>query len=154
HAHLELSGIEIAPQSSFAGWIRALVAARRARDEELAQDARAGADRLLAGGTTLVGDIDATRAGDRGLSAHPIRRRVYREALEGGDPARDARVLEPLQRARARRARDLVGVSPHAPYTISPPLFEALGRLARARRAWIAIHWAETREEIAWLADG
>ncbi|MFN0242038.1 MAG: amidohydrolase family protein [Planctomycetota bacterium] len=155
HAHLELSGLALATPASFADWIRALIAARGARaPDELGRDARAGADRLLATGTTVVGDIDATGAGATSLARHPLRRRVYREVLDGGDVARTAAVLESLERARTCRARDYSGIAPHAPYTLSPALFDALGRLARARHAWTSIHWAETREETAWLARG
>jgi cytosine/adenosine deaminase-related metal-dependent hydrolase len=48
----------------------------------------------------------------------------------------------------------LEGLAPHAPYTVSESLFRELGRRARRTRSWTTIHWAETREEVEWLADG
>ena len=157
HAHLELSGLagRVARGRAFSDWIRALIAARGTRTaRQMVNDARAGAERLLATGTTLVGDIDSSRAIASGVRGLPLSVRCYREALDAGDDARVPRVMQRLSAPRVRQARLYEGLSPHAPYTISARLWSELGRLALRRRAHVAIHFAETREELAWLADG
>jgi cytosine/adenosine deaminase-related metal-dependent hydrolase len=162
HAHLELSGLGArvpagdAPRDgSFTAWIRALLAARAQRGTDgLRDDARAGALRLLASGTTLVGDVDSSGAvgpATRGLS---LRVRRYREVLDAGDPARTAAALKTLARRGRKSARLFDGISPHAPYTISAGLWTELGRVCRARRAHVMIHFAETAEETEWLEHG
>jgi cytosine/adenosine deaminase-related metal-dependent hydrolase len=45
-------------------------------------------------------------------------------------------------------------VSPHAPYSVSPKLYQSVANLARARRIRLATHLAETRQELEFLANG
>lgn len=157
HAHLELSGLagEVSAQGTFTDWIRALLAARgRYSAGDLARAARSGAQRLLATGTSLVGDIDSSGAiesGARGLALRVLR---FREALDAGDATRAPAVIERLRRPAVRRRRFHEGLSPHAPYTVSRELGSELGRLARIQRARVAIHFAETSEESDWLERG
>ncbi len=46
------------------------------------------------------------------------------------------------------------GISPHAPYTVSPALLSQLISLACKRDMPIAMHLAESREEVEFLAQG
>jgi cytosine/adenosine deaminase-related metal-dependent hydrolase len=160
HAHLELSGLagRVAPgdgDGAFTGWIRALLAARAERGVGgLRADARSGALRLLASGTTLVGDVDSSGAIASACRGLPLRVRRYREALDAGDPARTGDALKRLARPRHANRWLFEGISPHAPYTISAELWSALGRLCRARRAYVMIHFAETPQETEWMARG
>lgn len=157
HAHLELSFCErlLAPGRSFPDWISALLERRRsAAAPEVERALCAGADRLLASGTTTVGDIDSSGLAARVLASHPLRSVVYREALDLGDPERRRVVLAQLARALPRRERRLEGLSPHAPYTVSVELLRALGAIARRRKVPVSMHWAETPEEREWMEHG
>jgi cytosine/adenosine deaminase-related metal-dependent hydrolase len=157
HSHLELSGLcgRLPRDGAFADWIRALLAERRSRDPAtIAGDVRSGADRLLASGTTCTGDIDSSGAVASSLRGHPLRLRLYREVLDAGDPARTSAALGALDAKMRRTARIERGLSPHAPYTVSEPLFHELARRARRHRWPLSIHWAETRDENEWLERG
>jgi len=157
HAHLELSGLagRLSGDGPFPDWIRALIAERAGEaPASLEAAARAGAARCLATGTTTVGDVDSTGASERALAVGALRVRLYREALDGGDPSRVPEALAALERPFPRSRTLLGGVSPHAPYTVSAPLWLELGRLARRRRLPVTVHWAETREECEWLTAG
>src|SRR5207244_6671583 len=66
-----------------------------------------------------------------------------------GELAAAVRRLRPLATGRAR-----LGVSPHAPYTVSEPLYRATAELARRERLPVAVHLAESREETALVRDG
>jgi cytosine/adenosine deaminase-related metal-dependent hydrolase len=101
-----------------------------------------------------VGDIDSSGSSENSLPRTPIRARVYREVLDAGDPTRAAAVIARAARAFARSPRVNPGLSPHAPYTVSPDLLRAAGELARRRRWPVCVHWAETEEEIEWLSQG
>jgi aminodeoxyfutalosine deaminase len=154
HAHLELTGLrgKLAGGSEFVPWIRELIALKAKRSAEtLARDARAGAWRCLETGTTCVGDIDSTGAGLRGLRGHPLRARIYREALDAGDPARTDSVLRALRKPLARSERRWEGFAPHAPFTVSAELLRGIQELADARSLPVTVHWSETGEELDWL---
>jgi cytosine/adenosine deaminase-related metal-dependent hydrolase len=115
---------------------------------------RDGAARLVAGGTTAVGDIDASGAAESALPRTPLRARVYREALDAGDPARATAALARASRSFTPSDRILPGLSPHAPYTVGGELLRSLRTLSVRRRWPVAVHWAETEEETLWLAHG
>src|SRR3989442_15580156 len=47
-----------------------------------------------------------------------------------------------------------VGVSPHAPYTVSAPLYRAVAAYARREGLPIAVHLAESKEETQFVRAG
>src|SRR5437588_264844 len=53
-----------------------------------------------------------------------------------------------------RTVRARLGVSPHAPYTVSEPLYRAVAAFARREALPLAVHLAESREETALVRDG
>jgi 5-methylthioadenosine/S-adenosylhomocysteine deaminase len=62
--------------------------------------------------------------------------------------------LERLDAARSAPDRVRLGVSPHAPFTVSAQLFEHVADLSIARQLPMAIHAAESEAERAFLRDG
>jgi len=154
HAHLELSALRgrVPAGRSFAAWIGALLRARGAsQTQDLAAGARDAADELLAGGTTLVADVDSLGLCARALRGHALRRIPFHELLDARDPARTDPALRRVRAALRARAPLGHGLSPHAPMTVSFALAATSGVLARTRRARLMIHWAETPEEERWL---
>jgi len=154
HTHLDLGALGRRPRS-FPAWIRAVVRAR-AEDTPSVLVARVGAGAMecLAGGTTAVGDIDAT-----GTTAGIARRLgprivVYREVLDAWNPQRTAAALEAVRSPRRPTRLVLPGLSPHAPYTTSAALLAGVARRARPSGLRLAIHWDETPEERDWLEHG
>jgi cytosine/adenosine deaminase-related metal-dependent hydrolase len=163
HAHLELGGLgaELPGGGGFTAWVGALLAARGARSPAaLRAGARRDAARLLATGTTAIGDVDTTGAGLAAALARrasgPPRPRVvlYREVLDAWDPRRTAAALAGVRCALRRRVDLVEGISPHAPFTASPDLLRAAAALARRRSLPIAVHWSESEDERAWLERG
>ena len=156
HAHLELGGLagRLPSTEGFVSWIRAMIDLRRGgRLLDPARAVRAGAERLLASGTTTMGDI-ASEARSTRASRAGLRSVVYREVLDAADPKRTARAMGRVRNALAPRALRREGLSPHAPYTTSEDLLREVARLARRRRAPLTVHWAETPEEGRWLREG
>ena len=156
HAHLELSGLEgRLPRRPFLDWVQAVIAARAQRPAaRLADDAVRGAAALTAAGTTLVGDVDSSGAALAAGSRIQTRLVVHRELLDARDPARTEAALARVARALPARRRRFEGLSPHAPHTVGEDLLREAATLARGRRLPVAVHWAETLEEVRWLADG
>ncbi len=157
HAHLDLTALagRVSARQGFGAWVSELLEERAATSaEELTRGVRTGADRLLATGTSWVADIDTTRLAPPVLADHALGAVVMREVLDAGDPTRSDAAMAEVSQPLAERAGLLEGLSPHAPFTVSPPLFSRLGALAAERRIPVAIHWSETEAEIRWLADG
>jgi aminodeoxyfutalosine deaminase len=159
HVHLEFSELSepLQPARPFADWLRALLAYRRRRgDAERA--IRIGLEESRQRGTIAVGDID-TRGNPNqyptGGGAHVL---AFRELL-GLDPATVALQLGTGQEfLEYPRGRDLPGLhrglSPHAPFTVHPRLLDGAVALALKCQAPLAIHLAETRDELECLASG
>ena len=157
HAHLELHGLHgrMPADQGFSAWVGTLLAARAARSKsELERDADRGAARLLATGTTTVGDIDSTGAGLRSAnSGRGPTRILYREILDAWDPTRTAAALAGVARGLPRRRGVIEGLSPHAPFTTSTALLQGAAQVAARRRLPVTVHWSESGEEVRWLEE-
>ncbi|PYP68061.1 MAG: hypothetical protein DMD36_13780, partial [Gemmatimonadetes bacterium] len=86
-------------------------------------------------------------------------RGIYYQEVFGPDPAKCTASIAEMERALSRlsplaSSHLRLGVSPHAPYTVSEPLYRAVAAFARRERLPIAVHLAESREETALVRDG
>ena len=132
---------------------------RRQEPEEAKTAAAAAVARLAATGTTGVGDIASVTVAQAPLLASGLRVRLDLELL-GLDPARAdlalGRLADRYQAVAAARPVGplALGVSPHAPYTLSDRLWERLAAWRRTHPAPLTVHVAESRAEVALLAYG
>ena len=155
HTHLEFSQLR-RPMGgagmSLPDWIRLVIGERgrgdRSREESLAN----GVAESLRAGVTTVGDISTCSAAAPLGCIDAVR---FHEVI-GFSRARAesalAAALERMDGAEDHQAA--FGISPHAPYTVSPPLLGQLVRLARERDMPMAMHLAESPEELEFLASG
>lgn len=154
HTHLELTALRgFLEDLDFARWIVRLNGVKRAvldRDRML-DAARFGlVEGLRAGITTYADTCDSGVALDAMLEAG-VRGIMYQEVF-GPDPAvRDRSLAELKDKIHAMRPRETplvrVGVSPHAPYTVSDALYEAVSDYARRENLPVAVHIAESEVE-------
>ncbi|HUQ83825.1 MAG TPA: amidohydrolase family protein [Gemmatimonadaceae bacterium] len=154
HTHLELTVMRgFLEDLAFRTWIGRLTRARRAvlSFDALVDSSRVGiAEGLLAGITTYA-DTTESGAPFHAMRQVGVRGIAYQEVF-GPDPAQCAESLAGL-RAKVEGLRhnesDLVrvGVSPHAPYSVSDALFEATARFARTESLPIAVHVSESEDE-------
>jgi 5-methylthioadenosine/S-adenosylhomocysteine deaminase len=160
HTHLELTGFEdAAPETGFPEWIRRIRALKAARspDEYLAAARRGIADCWAAGVTTIAetGDSGAVFAALVEMDASGI---VYQEVFGPHPDQLDESLsglrtrLDAMRSSATGRAR--LGVSPHAPYTVSGPLYRAVAALAREEGLPIAVHLAESQAETDLVTGG
>jgi cytosine/adenosine deaminase-related metal-dependent hydrolase len=161
HCHLESSllGGLLAP-AGFGAWLGRFLRLRaRIPLEDYAVAARHGALRALRAGTTTLADSGPTGAGAAAMAEVGLGGAVHLEAFgtaEGAEAERAAAAVadavEALDADAGPRVR--VGLSPHAPYTVGPALWHALGRQpAVADRPW-ATHLAESADEDRVVAHG
>jgi len=160
HTHLELTHLAGKnAEREFAAWIRTLRALKDATTpEEFSRSAEQGVRDAWAAGVTCVADTGSTGAPLEAL-ARLGGRGIYYQEVFGPDPAQCAASMAELDRALARLSPLAssplsLGVSPHAPYTVSEPLYRAVADLARRERWPLAMHLAESRAETELVRDG
>lgn len=156
HTHLELTAYagQLAP-APFWSWVARLIKLRRrpGRLERERQGVCDGADQSLRAGVTCVGDISRENVAWDALKALPIRKVCFVELLTLADqPPRNPRELRAAVDTVAEDELLTTGISPHAPYSVSEVQIRAAIELAdELHRPWCT-HWAETRQEVAFLA--
>ena len=160
HTHLELTAMRgFLEDLSFPEWIARLQRAKTTvlTPESMLDSAKLGiAEGLLAGITTYADTCDSGVALEA-MRAMGVRGVMYQEVF-GPDPdAADDAIASLESKIDVHRSNESahvrLGVSPHAPYTVSDQLFERVGDLARELRLPMAIHIAESAEEDAYVRD-
>ena len=156
HTHLEFSNLAEPlgePGVPLADWVGEVVRFRQSDRYAPGQAVRLGLQECLASGTTALGEIAQV-----GWQAGPF---------ETGMP--DATVFlewigltaERMAQNRIEAERHLAvassgwrpGLSPHAPYSVHPALVHRAVALSAERRVPVAMHLAESREEIELLGS-
>jgi 5-methylthioadenosine/S-adenosylhomocysteine deaminase len=160
HTHLELTGLDgQAPETDFRDWILAIrrIKSLRTAAEYLAS-ARQGVHDCWAGGVTTIADTGDSGSVARVLAELGGSGVIYQEVF-GPHPGQCAESLTGLERclsdlAAQVKGRIRLGASPHAPYTVSGPLFAQTAIWAREHGYPLALHLAESKEEVAFVRDG
>lgn len=158
HTHLEFSDLAapLPAEGTFADWIRSVIAYRRGRTATVAEALAAGLRESAAAGVTTLGEIATAGWNDQIVDADAPRTVAFREAI-AIDPTTMTRIESEVRDHLAemrQHSHVVAAVSPHAPYSVHPDLFQRLVSLARRSRAPLAFHLAETREELELLANG
>jgi len=162
HTHLELThlgGGRKHEEAEFLTWIRRVRELKEQTSADAFYEAAvAGVRDCWARGVTCIAETGSTGAVMRALHDLGGRGIVYQEVF-GPDPKRCAESMADLESTvrplrRLATSQLLLGVSPHAPYSVSAPLYEAVGAYARRERLPVAVHIAESKEETALLHDG
>ena len=160
HTHLELTAMRgFLEDLDFRRWILRLTNARRAvldRDA-LLDSARYGLEEGIRAGITSYADTSESGVVMQAMREAGVRGIMYQEVF-GPDPRQSAESIAGL-REKISGLRYLetplvrVGVSPHAPYTVSDDLFRATTELARELALPMAVHIAESALEQQLVVD-
>ena len=160
HTHLELTVMRgFLEELPFVEWIGTLTRARRdvLDDAALLDAARLGIREGLLAGVTTFADTGFSGTPMRALVESGARGVVFQEVF-GPAPGQRAESLAGLQAAVAR-LREIetplvrVGVSPHAVYSVHEDLIVDVCAWAVAEGLPIAMHLAESREEMEFLRE-
>lgn len=167
HAHLEFSDLAapIQPPTPFTQWIRNLMAYRRERTRPIDELVRDGLREAAQTGTGVIGEIAAgdwaapldgdTLIGD---SPNVVAFReligLLAEQADGQIELAGQHISECRQLASERGANLIPALSPHAPYSVSPDLFQQAVELARSESVPLCMHLAETPAELELLDRG
>jgi 5-methylthioadenosine/S-adenosylhomocysteine deaminase len=160
HSQLELTGHDgKVTEEDFPAWIAHLTRHwKERRPEEYLEAARAGIRDSWTRGITTVADCGATGSVLQALNELGASGIAYHEVF-GPDPAQADTALEAwaLRLAELRRfetPRVRLGASPHAPYTVSGPLYRLATAHARKEKLPIAVHIAESPLEDDLVRNG
>ena len=161
HCHLELTAMRgFLDGLAFREWVVRLTSARRAVLDApaLLDAARLGVEEGVRAGVTTFADTGDSGGGFDAMLEYGVRGICYREVF-GPDPAQCERALAELrEKVEAMRVRETplvrAGLSPHAPYTVSDPLYRATVALARELAVPVAVHIAESLPETELVAAG
>ena len=153
HTHLDLSDVREplgSPGMAFVGWLRAVIDYRLVTPVS-PRAVPVGLRESLRQGTTAIGDISQTEPPDR-QGEQPGPDVTSFLELIAPTPSRIAsqlaRAQQHIQAAGGSGAWH-AGLSPHAPYSVHPDLLSAVVALSVRRHVPIAMHLAESREELA-----
>jgi cytosine/adenosine deaminase-related metal-dependent hydrolase len=160
HTHLEFSDLHQPlgrPGMRLADWIRLVIAERGQRREETADAIQAGLRESIAEGVLALGEIVGASGSEEPYSLLLAPCSLLFFEVIGFSRARAASVLKSLEErldVLLRSRAILAGISPHAPYTVSPALLKNLVSVARRRQLPVAMHLAESADELTLLASG
>jgi len=159
HTHLELTSLhnQLTQFKSFTDWISQLINRRSSwsRENYISSTAK-GIQLSLASGVTLAGDISSSGTGWNPLCGEDFRRVIFKEVI-AHSPDLTNQVLSQLNLLlKEIHPNPLLahGISPHAPYSVSPELYRRSAELARNRGIPLATHVAETQAELQFLQSG
>jgi len=163
HTHLELTAMRgFLEDLCFNDWIDKLRSSRKEAltDEMLLDSARYGIVEGLHAGITTYADTCAAGLVFDAMLELGVRGIMFQETF-GSAPEQSESAMEVLKERVAelkKKETDLVrvGISPHAPYTISDDLYAATARYARESGLRMGLHIAESESEtrIVCSADG
>jgi len=161
HTHLELTLFHgLLDSLSFPDWIAKLVRIKYGAltSEALKLSARLGAIEMLQAGVTAVGEVMDTGAGWEAMREFGLQGVAYQEVFGPADAAAGEAMAKLQSKVEAHRRHETetqrIGISPHAPYTVSKTLYEQARDFARAARLRMTAHIAESEEETRFVRDG
>jgi cytosine/adenosine deaminase-related metal-dependent hydrolase len=164
HTHLELTamrGYLENEETDFFAWLRKLTVARleRMTPDDIRVSATWGACEAVRAGITSVGDAsDLARISLLALQDVGLRGTVFQESF-GPDSRLANEQLDELK-MKVAELREIeselvtVGVSPHAPYTVSARQLELIADFALAEELPLMMHAAESAAEESLIRDG
>jgi len=148
HCHLDYTDMvgRVPWRGDFLGWILELVALKKTwSDADYLASIHRGLEQLARSGTTAVVNIECFPKLVSRLAPTPLRVWWCPELLDLTWTEESRRMVEDAARWLESQPRG--GLSPHAPFTTSAPLYRLAAKLARERGWLLTTHAAESREE-------
>ena len=160
HTHLELPPLLNAVRApAFPDWVLNLVRAKKdLTADDYASAAAQNIKALIRSGTTTVGEICTHGLSPGLLKRSGLRAVIYHEIISMGPSSPSylwTKAITPrrdlLHISRPLSGLVQAGISPHAPYTVSKAVLIRTGEISRKKHLRLAMHVAESREEIRLL---
>lgn len=162
HAHPELSAFRgLLEDLPFHEWIPSLMRCKHGAaltPDDYAVAARWTCVESLRAGATTLGATEDSGAAVQALAHAGMRGLIYLETF-GPAPAQAEQAIHDLRKriaglTAATSDRVRLGVSPHAPYTVSDELFARVASFAKSEQLPVATHAAEAEVEELLVREG
>jgi aminodeoxyfutalosine deaminase len=161
HAHLELTLFQgLLDDLSFPNWIAKLVRMKyqMCTRDALKVSAQLGAIEMLSAGITTVGEVMDVETGWEAMREFGLQGVAYQEVF-GPAAETSAQALRSLnEKVKLHRQHETstrrIGISPHAPYSVSKNLYEGVRDYARSEGLRMTAHIAESEDETLFVRDG
>ena len=152
HCHLDYSGLagELSPGTSFADWLAQIVSIKQSLTHDDHEAAwLAGADMLLSTGCGTVANIESVPGMYARMAPQtPLQVCPFIELIAYHSEDESSAIDLAREQLKANKSLALtVGVSPHAPYTMTPGGLNALAMFADEHLLPMSIHLAESDDE-------
>ncbi|MEK7449174.1 MAG: amidohydrolase family protein [Planctomycetota bacterium] len=168
HTHLEgpelYGGIrpagarKLKPPQYFPAWAAKVIKIRlRLKPRDFIKTTKHGYEICLKNGITTVGDHTHI---ERTLKAHqsaPLRRILLEEVINLNSLTAEETaqlVKKNLRQVSSNNSLLRIGLAPHAPYSVSGHLYQALFKIARQMKIPLSTHLSELKEEVELLKKG
>ena len=153
HCHLDYTTLrgKIAPQYSFADWIRAINAEKsKLTEQDYLDSIKAGFAEAARFGTTTIVNLVAFPHLAPAIK-EPIRTWWFGELIDVRNPERAEQIAD--EAADSLTAKTRWGLAPHAPFTASPRLYARCEEISRTQNVRLTTHLAESLEEMQMSFD-
>ncbi len=161
HTHLELTVLRGCLEDlSFQNWIRRLtrIKYQHLTRDEILTSARLGAAEMLLAGVTCVGEVMDVGPSWTAMQEFELQGVAYQEVFGPAEAVAEQELAGLRQKIETHRKDETesrrLGVSPHAPFTVSSKLFRLAVAYARQNGLPITIHAAESKEEGDFVRNG
>jgi aminodeoxyfutalosine deaminase len=154
HCHLDYTMLrgKIAPQDSFADWIRAINTEKaKLTEQDYVDSINAGFAESARFGTTTIVNLAAFPKLAAAID-EPIRTWWMGELIDVRNPDRADEVAK--EAAESLKSKKHWGLAPHAPFTASPRLYARCEEIARRENVRLTTHLAESLEEMQMSFNG
>ncbi len=150
HLHLELSALRFRLSSTgkFTLWVRQLLKKRESLTPlDITESARIASQELLREGIGIIGEITNSALTVEILKDLPFCGYIFQEIIsfKGNYTLKELKEFNPHYK---------ITYSPHAPYTVSPLLLQAIKAYNLRRKKIFTLHCAESQEEIEFIKTG
>ncbi len=153
HTHLELSALKwrLTPSGSFVSWVKNLLRVRsNIKAEEFVKAARQALKSMWHEGIGLLGDHGNTGLSISLLRESPLTAVFFREVIDFQGKSS----LKDYLKDHLNDPKITFSLAPHAPYTVSPLLLQAIKAWTKKYNLPFSLHVAESPEEVEFLMTG
>jgi len=159
HTHLEFSERPAPlgrPGMGFVDWLKEVVLSRRPNDRRGAEGVAVGLDQCARHGVTALGEIAQPEWPRALLEEARTDITLFLELIAPTAERAEAALAMAHQHlsAAGNATRWTAGLSPHAPYSVRWEVIAEVAALSAKTRAPVAMHLAESREELELLRSG
>src|SRR2546423_2070540 len=154
HCHLDYTVLrgKIAPQESFADWIRAINAEKaKLSEHDYRESIQAGFAEAMRFGTTTIANLTAFPNLIATIK-EPVKTWWFGELIDVRNPGQADEIVDDA--IAHLKSGSHWGLAPHAPFTASPRLYARCEEIAREKNVLLTTHLAESHEEMLMFRDG